>query len=261
MQRFVNRVVFVTGGGHGIGRATALRLASEGATVAVADIDMDAAERVSAEISQAGGAAMTVHCDITDASSVDAAMETCVDRFGGLDVVAHTAGGGRHEPSFEEAADDAFVENLDLNYMGSVRVVRAALPHLSRSGFGGNAVLVGSINGQLALGGHAYSEAKAALSILVANLATEYGGQGLRFNVVSPGTVRTRVWDDQQDALERLQRGYPLGRIGEPEDIAAAIAFLASDDAAWVTGVTLPVDGGMMTGPRALLFPEGHDES
>jgi len=99
----------------------------------------------------------------------------------------------------------------------------------------------------------AYSSAKAALSNLAQNLAVRWGSQGVRVNVVAPGTIRTRVWDHQPDSFENLQRAHPLGRVGEPEEVAAAIAFLCSADASWITGTTLPVDGGVLTGPFHLL--------
>ncbi len=252
MQRFAGRVAFVTGGGHGIGRAVVHRLAREGAAVAVADLDRDAAERVAAEATTEhdGAAAIALTCDITDRESADAAVADCMARFGQLDVLVNTAGGGVAEPPFPEADDALWLQQLDLNLLGTMRCIRAALPHLLASAHGGNVVSIGSVNGLSAFGGYPYSAAKAGLQILTKNFAAEYGRQGLRFNLVAPGTIRTRVWDHQPESLARLRRLYPLGRVGEPEDIAAAVAFLASDDAAWITGVTLPVDGGVLTGPK-----------
>jgi NAD(P)-dependent dehydrogenase (short-subunit alcohol dehydrogenase family) len=131
-----------------------------------------------------------------------------------------------------------------------VRLIRACREALIASK--GSIVMVGSVNGVAAYGEPAYAAAKAGLTLLAKNLAVELGPAGVRINVVAPGTVRTRVWDHQggPDALAPL---YPLGRVGEPADIAAAIAFLASDDASWITGVTLPVDGGSLAGPLATM--------
>ncbi len=109
-------------------------------------------------------------------------------------------------------------------------------------------VTVSSINAFTALGSEAYSSAKAGLTSLTGNLAASLAHDGIRVNAVAPGTIRTRVWDDQECGADRLEPLYPLGRVGEPEDVASAIAFLASRDAAWITGHTLPVDGGLMTG-------------
>jgi meso-butanediol dehydrogenase / (S,S)-butanediol dehydrogenase / diacetyl reductase len=253
MNRFDGRAAFVTGGAHGIGRATVHRLAQEGAAVTVADIDDEAAHRVAGEVTAEGREALAIHCDVTDPELVDAAITASVERFGHLDALVHTAGGDTGEPPFHDAPDDLWHRMIDFNLTGAVRCIRSAIPHLLRSEHGGNVVLIGSVNGLAAFGSYPYSSAKAGLSILTQNLAAEYGRQGLRFNLVAPGTIRTRVWDDQQESLERLTKLYPLGRVGEPEEIAAAVAFLASRDAAWITGVILPVEGGILTGPKAML--------
>ena len=253
MKRFDGRAAFVTGGAHGIGRAVALRLAQEGAAVTVADIDMDAAQAVADEVTLAGVAALAVACDVTDRASVDASVAAAVDRFGRLDVPINVAGGGVVEPPFEETPDEVWQRQIDLNLTGVMRCIRAALPHLLAAPDGANVVTIGSVNGLSAFGGYPYSAAKAGLQSLTQNFAAQYGRRGLRFNLIAPGTIRTRVWDDQPGALDRLHKLYPLGRVGEPEDIAAAAAFLASDDAAWITGVVLPVDGGILTGPKGIL--------
>ena len=182
-------------------------------------------------------------------------MATAIDRFGRLDVLVNTAGGDAQEPPFPDADDALWVRLADLNLLGVVRCIRAALPHLIASPAGGAVVTIGSVNGLAAFGSYPYSAAKAGLESVTKNLAAEYGRSGVRFNLIAPGTIRTRVWDVQPGALESLSHLYPLGRVGEPEDVAAAVAFLASDDAAWITGVTLPVDGGILTGPKAYLPP------
>ncbi|MFC8599385.1 SDR family NAD(P)-dependent oxidoreductase [Isoptericola sp. NPDC057191] len=253
--RFEGRVVLVTGGAHGIGAATVRRLHAEGAAVVVADLDADAAARIVDELasrSSAGPSASTsagsvsaVVCDVRDRTSVDAAVAATLERHGRLDVLVGVAGGDHPHPTLLDGMDDAtWAAGVDLNLGGPARCVRAAAPHLPR---GGAIVLVGSVNGLQAFGGEDYSAAKAGLVSLAQNLAVSLGRRGVRINVVAPGTVRTRVWDDRTP--DKFVPLYPLGRIGEPEDVAAAVAFLASDDAAWITGVTLPVDGGILTGP------------
>jgi NAD(P)-dependent dehydrogenase (short-subunit alcohol dehydrogenase family) len=226
------------------------RLVQEGASITVADVDVEMAHRVASEVIAEGGAARAIHCDVTDPESVDAAIASSVERFGHLDALVHTAGGDTEEPPFHEAPDDLWHRMIDFNLTGTVRCIRSAIPHLLRSEYGGNVVAIGSVNGLSAFGSYPYSSAKAGLTILIKNLAAEYGRQGLRFNLVAPGTIRTRVWDNQPESLERLSTLYPLGRVGEPEDIAAAVAFLASSDAAWITGITLPVEGGILSGPK-----------
>ncbi|MGE9349431.1 SDR family NAD(P)-dependent oxidoreductase [Isoptericola variabilis] len=246
MDRFAGRVALVTGAAHGIGAAVVRRLAAEGASVVLADVDTAAAEQTAAAL---GPEALVVSCDLTDPESVAAAVAAAVARRERLDVVVNVAGGALAHPDQLDGGTDAdWAATVDLNLAGPARVVRAAAPHLTRPG--GAVVLVGSVNGLAAFGGDAYSAAKAGLGVLAKNLAVRLGPDGVRVNVVAPGTVRTRVWDDQ-GGPDRLAPMYPLGRVGEPADVAAAVAFLASDDAAWITGVTLPVEGGVLAGPLA----------
>jgi meso-butanediol dehydrogenase / (S,S)-butanediol dehydrogenase / diacetyl reductase len=232
--RFNEKVVCVTGGGHGIGRAIALRLASEGASLIVSDIDAAAAQGVAAEIG----------------ATVDASIGEAIEHFGRLNVLINTAGGDWEEPAdLEDISDELWLKKIDVNLIGIGRCIRAALPNLIAAGPGSNVVSIGSVNASVALSGYPYSSAKAGLEILTKMLAVRYGRHGLRFNLISPATIRTRTWKGHEDQLERLAHRYPLGRIGEPADVAAAAAFLASDDASWITGVNLPVDGGLLAGP------------
>ncbi len=247
MKRFDGRTVFLTGGAHGIGAATARRLREEGATLVVADLDVNAARQMATDLGEGNFA---VHCDITDSASVDAAASDAVERFGQLHALISVAGGSRaHPPLLDGMVDADWTDLVDLNLTGPMRCIRAVAPHLSR---GGAIVLVSSVNGLAAFGDEAYSSAKAGLSVLAKNLAVRLGPAGIRINVVAPATIRTRVWADQ-GGPDRLAGLYPLGRVGEPAEVAAAIAFLASDDASWITGSTLPVDGGAMAGPLATM--------
>ena len=253
LKRFEGRAAFVTGAAHGIGRAIALRLSDEGASVTIADLDSESAGRVAQDVTRLGSAALALKCDVTDRASVDQSVAAHMERFGRLDVLVNTAGGDVPNPPFQETDEDLWNRLMDLNLTSVMRCIRAALPHLLVSPAGGNVVTISSINAMAAFGGYPYSAAKAGLEILTKNLAAQYGRRGLRFNVVAPGTIRTRVWDNQPGAIERIEKVYPLGRVGEPEDIAAAVAFLASDDAAWITGISLPVEGGILAGPLSAL--------
>ena len=246
--RFEGRVAIVTGAAHGIGRATAVRLASEGASIGMLDRDGSALESLAAELGTEKSLAMG--CDILSSAQVHEAVGAVAERFGRVDALAAVAGGS-------EAADDPLDEGhwrriLDLNLESAARLVRASLPHLEATS--GSVVLTGSVNGLAAYGEPAYAAAKAGLVLLARNLAVLHGGAGVRVNVVAPGTIRTRVWDGQPGGADRLAPLYPLGRVGEPEEVAAAIAFLASDDASFITGVTLPVDGGSLAGPLQSLL-------
>ena len=254
MKRFEGRVALVTGAAHGIGRAVAARLHSEGANVVLADLDFDGAQTAAEHLP----GVLPVPCDVTDEASVTAAVGTCAAHFGGLDVMVCNVGIATAE-DFTGLDDAAWSGQFEPTLHGTVRCIQAALPHLLASGHG-SVVMTGSVNGLAAFGNVAYSMAKAGLGSLAVNLSVRYGaarvGPGqrpVRFNVVAPGTVRTRVWDRQDQDPDELARAYPLGRIGEPADIAAAAAFLASDDASWITGVVLPVDGGVLCGPAQLL--------
>lgn len=247
-MRFDGSVVVVTGGAHGIGRATVERFLTEGARVAMLDVDVDAARRTAEQLRDVGSA-FVVPCDVLHTGSVTSAIDAVLRQYERIDVLASVAGGDQAPP---DSLDDRHWDQiLDLNLRGPVRLIDACLPALRASA--GSIVLVGSVNGVAAFGEPAYSSAKAGLSLLARNLAVTLGGDGIRVNVVAPGTVRTRVWDGQPGGADRMRRLYPLGRVGEPQDIAAAIAFLASADASWITGVTLPVDGGGTAGPLATM--------
>ncbi|HEY6740803.1 MAG TPA: SDR family NAD(P)-dependent oxidoreductase [Lapillicoccus sp.] len=241
----------MTGGGSGIGRACAHRLAAEGARVAVADLDAASAETTADELRDAYGSVeshLSVRMDVTDRASVDDAVADIVRQTTRLDVLVAVAGGDIPHDDVEHTGDDVWRALWDLNLLGTVRVCRAAIPHLRRSDRNASVVMISSVNALTGIGSEPYSSAKAGLGSLTQNLAVSLGPDGVRVNAIAPGTVRTRVWDGQPGGADRMTPLYPLGRVGEPGDIAAAVAYLASSDAAWVTGVLLPVDGGLLAG-------------
>ncbi|MEV5664239.1 SDR family NAD(P)-dependent oxidoreductase [Streptomyces flaveolus] len=245
--------------GHGIlvtGAATAARLAEEGAGVLVTDVDRPAAEKTAAALRERGLTAEAFGCDVADRASVEAAVARAVDAFGSLDVLVNNAYACTPDaPLFEDEPDEAWARDLDITLTGAYRCCRAALPHLAASGRGA-IVSIGSVNGLQDFGNHAYSAAKAGLASLTRTLAGHAAARGVRVNLVAPGTVRTTAWEGRDDELAAVRGLYPLGRVGEPGDIAAAVAFLASRDASWITGATLAVDGGLIavnTGFRQAL--------
>lgn len=246
VSRFADRVVLITGAGNGIGLACALRTAAEGAHVVVTDSSTDSAEGVLPDLAGPGRhTAMAL--DVTDADSVEVAVAQATEIFGRLDVLISVAGGDTNHPTFGDTTDETWQRMFDLNLLGPVRVCRAVLPHLRASNRSPCIVLVSSINALTSFGSEPYSSAKAGLGSLTTNLAASLGPAGIRVNAVAPATIRTQVWDAQPGGADRLRGLYPLGRVGEPEDVAAVIAFLASDDACWITGHTLPVDGGLLS--------------
>ena len=249
-MRFPNAVALVTGGGSGIGRATAELLAREGARVIVADRNLPAAEATVERITGVGSEAVAVEVDVAQAAAVEVMAQQAVTAFGQVDVLVNNAG-------FSSGDDILYIDEAtwDLNVAVVLKSVflcsRAILPGMidRRRGV---IVNVSSVNGLTGLGEEAYGAAKAGMINLTQNMAIKYGPSGVRVNCICPGTIRTPIWQPRlaQDPhiFERLAAWYPLGRIGEPDDVARAILFLASDDAAWITGVVLPVDGGLMAG-------------
>lgn len=243
--RFAGHGVLITGAARGIGAATARRLAEEGARVLVTDRDAPEAGRTAAGLRERGLAAEALGCDVADRDSVEAAVAHAVDAFGSLDVLVNSAASCTPDtPLFEDGPDEAWTRDLDITLTGPYRCCRAALPHLATTGRGA-IVNIGSVNGLQDFGNHAYSAAKAGLGSLTRTLAGHAAARGVRVNLVVPGTVRTSAWEGRDADLDAVRSLYPLGRVGEPEDIAAAVAFLASRDAAWITGTTLTVDGGL----------------
>ncbi|MET7700101.1 SDR family NAD(P)-dependent oxidoreductase [Streptomyces sp. NPDC005485] len=261
-RRFEGYGVVITGAARGIGAATARRLAGEGAQVLVTDVDLTEAERTAASIREQGARAEAFLCDVGERASVEAAVAHAVEAFGSLDVLVNNAYHCTPDaPLFEDEPDETWARDLDLTLTGAYRCCRAALPHLAASGRGA-IVSIGSVNGLQDFGNHAYSAAKAGLGSLTRTLAGHAAPRGVRVNLVAPGTVRTTAWQGREAQLDVLRQSYPLGRVGEPDDIAAAVAFLASRDAAWITGTTLCVDGGLLavnTGFRYAARQYGSD--
>ncbi|AUH39479.1 SDR family NAD(P)-dependent oxidoreductase [Streptomyces sp. CMB-StM0423] len=253
MERFEGYGVLVTGAGQGIGEAVARRFAAEGAGVLVTDRDGERAERAAAAIRAAGGTAAALACDVTDGAAVRAAVAYAAESFGGLHVLVNNAYAvHRDPPRFEDWQEPDWYEDFEVTLHGAARCARAALPLLAAAPGRAAIVSIGSVNAERHYGEHAYSAAKAALVSLTRTLAVESAARGVRVNLVEPGTVRTAVWADRPEVLARVEEHYPLGRVGEPDDIAAAVAFLASRDAAWITGVSLPVDGGLLASHLAM---------
>jgi NAD(P)-dependent dehydrogenase (short-subunit alcohol dehydrogenase family) len=253
----VPAVALVTGGGRGIGRAVALRLAAGGTAVGVADLDADTAARAAAEVTAAGGRAVGVAADVRDFARVRAAVAEVEAALGPLDVLVNNATRAR-KGNLEQTDPADWAAEIEGTLTGAFLVSRCVLPGMVERSRGA-IVNVGSVNGLTYLGNPAYSAGKAGLLNLTRALAVEYGPKGIRTNMVSPGTVRTespnwkkRLAKDPQ-VFEKLARWYPVGRVGEPNDIAAAIAFLASDEAAFVNGANLVVDGGLTAGMPVMI--------
>jgi NAD(P)-dependent dehydrogenase (short-subunit alcohol dehydrogenase family) len=253
MNRFPGKVVVVTGGAHGIGRATALRFASEGAHVAVLDVSDEQGEQVAAECGGAGGTGRYYHCDVTDPGGVTAAVQRVTADLGTIDVLHANAGRLRAGTVLETGLDE-WSRILSVNVTGMYLVIRETAPVMRDAG-GGAIVTTGSISGlfgEPAL--TAYTASKAAVVNMTRSLAIDFAPDGIRVNCVCPGWVDTGFNDPQfehdkmtaDDIRALIDRTVPLRRQGEPEEMAAAVAFLASADASYITGQTLVVDGGLL---------------
>lgn len=236
------RRAVVTGGGSGIGRATCRRMAEEGATVAVLDIDGESAAAVAAEV---GG---TAHqADVTDPEGLQKAVDDAAAAMGGLTIMYNNAGTGSLTPLHEWAPEE-WDRLVRVNLTGVYLGFRAAVPHLRAAG-GGAIVSTASISGTRPAAGEApYSAAKAGVAAITASAALEYG-PAIRVNAVSPGMIVTKLTEPLLAVFPheeaRYERTTPLGRLGRPEDVADVVVFLCSDLARFVTGVNLVVDGGM----------------
>jgi NAD(P)-dependent dehydrogenase (short-subunit alcohol dehydrogenase family) len=248
--RFTGAVALVTGAASGIGQAIAERIAGEGADVAILDKNGTAAESVAAALRKGRGKAVAIAVDITDATAVAEAVRQAADRLGPISVLVNNAGGVTGQ-TFEDTDPAIWRADIDLNLNGAFFVTRAALPSmLARRG--GAIVNVATVNGLTSIAEPAYSAAKAGLLQFTRQLAVEYGPKGIRANAVVPGSIRTPIWDKRlaktPDMLDVLRRWYPVGRVGEPGDVAAAVLFLASPEAGFISGAHLLVDGGLMAG-------------
>jgi NAD(P)-dependent dehydrogenase (short-subunit alcohol dehydrogenase family) len=252
MKRLDGKTCIVTGGGAGIGRATCLRLAGEGARVAVTDIDEDDAQAVCEEVAAQGGTAGSWYLDVSDSGAVTEVFDAVADRFGQIDVVVNNAGiAGVNKPT-HEISDQEWRKVIDINVNGVFYCTRAAIPHLQKAG-GGSIVNLSSIYGLISAPDlPAYHASKGAVRLMTKTDALLYAGDRIRVNSVHPGFIWTplveglaKASDEGEAAFRKgLDDLHPIGHVGEPEDIAAGIAYLASDDAKFVTGSELVIDGG-----------------
>jgi NAD(P)-dependent dehydrogenase (short-subunit alcohol dehydrogenase family) len=251
-MRLQGKRAIVTGGANGIGRATANAFASEGARVIVADIDHDRGEKAAADLRDQGHDADFLATDMIDPAAVVALVEHARSRLGGIDVWVSNAGTSLTEDLLEiepERWDADLRLNLTSHYVGA----RAVIPVMIAGG-GGSLITISSVNALWSIGEFGYSAAKAGLIQFTKNIAVTYGPQGIRANVICPGTIATEngaaYWDQKAGAKEKLLKWYPLRRLGRPEDVALMALFLASDESSFVTGATMVIDGGLTAGSR-----------
>jgi NAD(P)-dependent dehydrogenase (short-subunit alcohol dehydrogenase family) len=249
-MRLIGKTAVITGGGGGIGRAAALLFAREGANVAVADVDSEGGEETMNLITENGGEAKFIHTDVSDSQQVKDLIETAVTTFGQLNIMFNNAGIGHPAVKSVDLEEDDWDRVIDINLKGVYLGIKYAVPELSKVGGGAiiNTSSLLGLKGQKYLA--AYNASKAGVILLTKNAAVEYGKQKIRVNAITPGVIDTKIidgWKNDEKKWPIISRANALGRIGTPEEVANAVMFLASDEASFITGATLSVDGGGLT--------------
>ena len=251
MRGLKDKCVIVTGGGGGIGSATSVRLAAEGAKVAVFDMNLEAAEAVAGNIRSSGGSAQAFQCDITDRSQVDAAVSQAQGALGPVHGLVNNAGWDVFKP-FLKTVPEEWEKLIAINLVGALHMLHAVLPGMVERKQG-RIINVASDAARGGSSGEAvYSACKGGLVALAKTLAREHARHGITVNVVCPGPTETALLSsvaegarDPAKLLEAFRSAIPLGRLGQPDDLAGMIAFFASDDSSFVTGQVISVSGGL----------------
>jgi len=244
--RLNDRTAIVTGASRGIGRATALLFAGEGASVVVADVNTDDGTEVVERIESDGGTASFVSVDVTDSEQVQAMVDHAIELYGGVDILVNNAGITK-DATLKKMSEEAFDQVVDVNLKGVFNCTKAALPALTDSEHGRvlNAASVVGLYGNF--GQTNYVATKSGVIGMTKTWARELGRDGVTVNAVAPGFIETPMVDTVPDkVLEQLKGRTPLGRLGTAEDIANAYLFLASEEASFITGAVLSVDGGLV---------------
>ncbi len=251
MGRVQDRVAIVTGAASGIGEASAIRLAEEGAKVVCADLNGAGAEATAKKIQAAGGISTSYQIDISDSAQCDACIEDTVSKYGAADILVNNA--GVNLPGvFHEVSNETIQKTLQVNVAGKMYLSRAAIPHMLKNKRG-SIINMSSVNGLVSEPFlSVYSASKGAVVMLTRGIALDYAKTGIRCNAICPGWVDTPINYAHADLLGGIQKVYkeisnfqPIGRPGEPREIANLVLFLASDEASFITGSIISADGGM----------------
>jgi NAD(P)-dependent dehydrogenase (short-subunit alcohol dehydrogenase family) len=247
MAQLAERVVLVTGGNAGIGRATAIQFAKEGAKVVVTGRRQKEGHEVVAEIRDAGGEAIFVRTDVSQESDVEAMIEQTLSTFGRLDVAFNNAGVEQVLTPLPEQTEETYDQIMNINVKGVWLCLKHEIPAMLKTG-GGAIVNNSSVAGLVGFPqASIYAASKHAVLGLTKSVALEYAKQNVRVNAVAPGAIDTRMFRDfasSPEVREMLEAAHPIGRVGRPEETAATVVWLCSDAASFITGQTFPIDGG-----------------
>ncbi|WP_251554978.1 SDR family NAD(P)-dependent oxidoreductase [Neobacillus muris] len=249
-MNFTGKTAIVTGGGSGIGRAAAIRFAKEGAAVAIADVNSAAGEETVNLIKSIGGKAIFVYTDVANSKHIQELIQTAVNTFGGLHIICNNAGIGHSEVRSVDLTEEEWDQVIDINLKGVFLGTKYAVPELIKAGGGAiiNTSSLLGLKGQKYMS--AYNASKAGVVVLTQNAALEYGKYNIRVNAIAPGVIDTNIidgWKQNERKWPIISKANALRRIGTPNEVANAIAFLASEEASFITGATLSVDGGGLT--------------
>ncbi|MCS5667526.1 MAG: glucose 1-dehydrogenase [Dehalococcoidia bacterium] len=246
-MRLENKVALISGGARGMGAVEAKMFVQEGAKVVIGDVLDEDGKQTEAEINEAGGECVFVHLDVTDETAWQDAVAAAVDRFGKLDILVNNAGIARIN-NVEDTTSDEWDLVMDINAKGVFLGTKAAIPEIRKAG-GGSIVNISSIAGLTGGRTSSYAASKGAVRLLTKSSAIQYAGEGIRCNSVHPGVIETpmttSIMLNTQEGRDLNASRHPLGRVGQPEDIAYGVLFLASDESSFMTGSELVIDGGL----------------
>jgi 3-oxoacyl-[acyl-carrier protein] reductase len=252
MNRLHGKPAIVTGSATGIGKATAILFAKEGARVVVSDIDESGGREVVNAITAAGDEAVFIAADVSRTADVERLVETTVQKFGRLDVLVNNAAVYRGDGGLLSVPDETWDQIIAVNLKGTYLCCKFAVAKMIESG--GSIVNLSSVNALMGLSLTAYTASKGGVQALTRLLAVEFATKGIRINSICPGTIMTEnsiaIYAERPGLEERVTKMYPMGRLGKPAEIAECAVYLASDESSFVTGATLVVDGGLMAGRK-----------